>query len=159
MIVEEKLNTHQDTDMKTTLTVEESQRLIDLGVDPKMASMVSWKQTETWARKSVLPNKEHLTLKPFKPMVIGFERFETKDVFTLTDILRILPKEIEHNGLTYGLNMWVENATYFVEYCAENGVYDYLIDSNISAPELIDALNALLIWVLENGHLKTEKKQ
>ena len=126
--------------MKTTLTIEEAARLIELGVDAKLASKCDS------AMKVCASGRGIIRLS------------ESRPIFTLTDLLSILPKEIGYNDLTYGFNMWVENATYFVEYCAENGIYDYLIDSNISAPELIDVLNQLLIWCLENGHLKTEKK-
>lgn len=134
--------------MKTALTIEESQRLIDLGVDPKLASMVSWKQTETWARKSILSNEEHLTLKPFRPMVMGFERFETKDVFTLADLLSILTKEIKQVK-KHPMTMVVYWHSINNEW---NAYYDYSEFSPIkSSPELIDALNSLLIWVLENN--------
>lgn len=120
--------------MKTTLTIEESAKLIKLGVDPKLASktIVTDEYNEQWE------NFQH-------------------PIFGLTDLLSILPKEIEYNGLTYGLNTWVESAVWNVEYCAEKGVYDFLIDSNIDAPELIDALNQLLIWCLEQGHCKCGK--
>lgn len=145
--------------MKTHLTIKESAKLIELDVDAKMASMVSWKQTEDWQRKSVLPNKEHLTMKPFRPMVMGFERFDCKDIFTLTDILSILPKEIEYNGLTYGLNMWVDKGIWYLEYVAEIrfNQWDTLTTDNFEYPELIDSLYQLLIWVIENGHYNPEK--
>lgn len=132
--------------MKTKLTVKESARLIELGVDPKMASMVSWKQTEDWQRKSVLPNKEHLTLKPFRPMVMGFERFEVKDIFTLADLLRILPKEIKVDKVNLSLVMEWQCDKWYVCYMGHG-----YMKADHSAPELIDALNSLLIWVLENN--------
>ena len=149
--------------MKTTLTVEESARLIELGVDPKMASMVSWKQTETWARKSVLPNKEHLTLKPFKPMIIGFERFETKDVFTLADILRILPKEIEDSNLDIiSTQVDIKNhkkiSGWMVTYIDSHNDLAFGDESIFQAPELIDALYSLLIWFLENKIIKLKEE-
>ena len=149
--------------MKTTLTVEESARLIELGVDPKMASMVSWKQTETWARKSVLPNKEHLTLKPFKPMIIGFERFETKDVFTLADILRILPKEIEDSNLDIiSTQVDIKNhkkiSGWMVTYIDSHNDLAFGDESIFQAPELIDALYSLLIWCLENKIIKLKEE-
>ena len=58
--------------MKTLLTVEESQRLIDLSVDPKMAS------------ESVLTDEYNEQSKSFR-----------HPLFALTDILSILPKEIK----------------------------------------------------------------
>lgn len=146
--------------IKTTLTVEESQRLIELGVDPKMASMVSWRQTEDWQRKSVLSNKEHLTLKPFEPMVMGFERFEVKDVFTLADLLSILPKEIIADTIMgedfpCALTIrWDENRK--VWHCA----YECLpLPLTVGeSPELIDALYQLTIWCLEKKIIKLKEE-
>ena len=126
MTVEEKLNTHQDTDMKTTLTVEESQRLIELGVDPKMASR---------------------------------ETFIFDKIFTLYDLLSILPKEIDG----YELNMSANKCEYFVSYILwdtmDGGDYikDILSFKQFSAPELIDALNQLLIWCLEQKIIKRKE--
>lgn len=138
--------------MKTTLTIEESGRLIELGVDPKMASMVSWKQTENWQRKSVLDNKEHLQLKPFRPMVMGFERFDCKDIFTLTDLLSILPKEIDG----YHLTIEASEKGYDVGYELYDSFEDrtFFMGSQATTPELIDALYQLLIWCLEQGYCK-----
>ena len=149
--------------MKTALTVEESARLIELGVDPKMASMVSWKQTQNWERKSVLPNKEHLSSKPFEPIVMGFERFEVKDVFTLADILSILPKEIGHMRI---LTINSTDTLYFAFYAhwekeymdsCEEKVIHGINDKAFSAPELIDALYELLIWCLEQKIIKLKE--
>ena len=139
--------------MKTKLTVEESAKLIELGVDPKLASMVSWKQTEDWARKSVLPNKEHLTLKPFRPMVMGFERFEVKDVFTRADILNILPKEIEIEGEKEVLNIVMDNYGALVGYPKFHEKHGCAFVN----PELINSLNMLLVWCLENKIIKLKE--
>ena len=123
--------------MKTQLTIEESARLIELGVDAKLASatIVTDEYNEQWE------NFQH-------------------PIFGLTDILSILPKEIKHKGDPYGLDMnWDDNweVSYFN---AINFVTPYK-EGSIAfeiAPELIDALNQLAIWVITNGNLKTEKK-
>lgn len=143
--------------MKTTLSIEQSARLIELGVDANKASMVSWKQTENWQRKSVLGDKEHLQLKPFQPMVMGFERFDCKDIFTLTDILSILPKEIysEERDLSYFLTMVMpphKCQAYYHRYSPKG------FGPIMKAPELIDSLYQLLIWCLEQGHCKCGKE-
>lgn len=148
--------------MKTILTIEESAKLIELGVDPKMASMVSWKQTKDWERKSVLPNKEHLTLKPFRPMVMGFERFEVKDVFVLSDILSILPKEIKDSNLDIistqvDIKNYKKVSGWMVTYIDNHNDLAFGDKSIFQSSELIDALSQMLIWCLENGYLKTEK--
>ena len=140
--------------MKTKLTVEESQRLIELDVDPDLASATRYTISETeeycgYERKITVTN--------------GYiDNYLSKDrVFTLADILNILPKEIIADTLMgedfpCALTIrWDENRK--VWHCA----YECLplpLTVGVS-PELIDALNTLLIWVLKNGHSKTEKKQ
>lgn len=110
--------------MKAILTLEESAKLIDLGIDPKLSSK---------------------------------ETFIFNKIFTLTDILSILPKEIEYHHL----DIEASNAGYHVSYmlwdsCDE--AYHYM--GATERPELIDALNSLLIWAIENKYVtpKQEKK-
>ena len=117
--------------MKTELTIEESARLIELGVDAELAS-----HTENNFYNGIT-DKE----------------FKVWHRFTLTDLLSILPKEIDGyhlnieaitEGYNVGYLLWGEDAPW----C---GVIE---DSKCErfAPELIDALNQLAIWLL------TEKK-
>lgn len=117
--------------MKTTLSIEESQKLIELGVDAKLASenVVTDEYNEQWE------NFRH-------------------PIFRLEDILSILPKEIDG----YHLNISAGKIEWYVSY--ENiGINNtMLVKWDAAAPELIDALNSLLIWTIEQGHLKTEKK-
>lgn len=122
--------------MKDKLTIEESAKLIELGVDAKLAS----KESAVWGKF-----KSH-----------------KRPIFTLTDILSILPKEIDGNILVInatGFN--IESEEYEEGWCVfyVNSNFDvaYGEKSIFSAPELIDALNQLLKWVLSNGHYK--KKQ
>ena len=114
--------------MKTQLTIEESARLIELGVDAKLASGES---------------------------LVGGA------LFTLVDLLSILPKEIDG----YELNISANKTEYFVSYILWDddefyGTYirDRFQNIQSSSPELIDALNKLAVWAIEQGHLKTEKK-
>ncbi len=101
--------------MKTELTIEESAKLIERGVDAKLASADGY-----------LP------------------------VFTLPDILNILPKEIFYRGLPRPLGM---------EYSWEDETWDayYLGGNHIeTAPEFIDSLYQLLIYCINNGHYNSK---
>ena len=123
--------------MKTLLTIEESAKLIELGVDPKMAS--EWDIVDTTDEND--PK--------------SFLDYEEYPIFSLTNLLSILPKEIkihrdgDNLSMIYHCGQWRVGYTNCAEYCNHTKV----------ASELIDALNKLAIWCLENGHLKTEKKQ
>lgn len=119
--------------MKTNLTPEQSDRLIELGVDPMLASC------EQYVDTGQIKNGIELPPQP-------------KPVFKLTDILAILPKEIydEEISVTFYLvvetdcnNTWL--ATYR-EYCGGEIMME--IGEKV-APELIDALFELLCWVLK----------
>ena len=107
--------------MKTTLTVKESARLIELGVDPKMASNTTITDYD-------------LDMVYYAPR------------FSVGDLINILPKEISDSVL--GMEYDSEFHQWWVGY---NSV------SLKSAPELIDALNTLLIWCLEQKIIKLKE--
>ena len=125
--------------MKTELTVAESQRLIDLGIDPKLASKCDSTMKACASGRGIIRLPE------------------SRPIFTLTDILTILPKEIGYDNINryYILNIKVNEEESRVWYARGSHI---VVGSMKSAPELIDVLNQLAIWCLETGHLKTEKK-
>ena len=112
--------------MKTELTTEQSQYLIELGV-------------------------------PIVNATILGELYELEDgswdyqrLFSLTDLLEILPKEIEIDNKKYGL---------FTEFNSQYAfAYYYSVNTTSLGcqrkEEFIDALYELTIWCIENGHLK-----
>ena len=110
--------------MKTELTKEQSQHLIDLGVPKEKAS--------------------------------EFEPFDKQDdgvfIFTLTDLLKILPKEIKTEDNIYRQTMLWGGFSYFVGYRIHDT--DRWLFQICLTKELIDALYELTIWCIENGYLK-----
>ena len=115
--------------MKTELTVEESARLIELGVDPKMASNTTITDYD-------------LDMVYYAPR------------FSVGDLINILPKEIDG----YHLSIEATDDGYDVAYILYNRNDGLLFLGAIpTAPELIDSLYSLLIWAIENGHVKTNK--
>ena len=131
--------------MKTLLTPEESQRLIELGVDPKMATTTCINFNGTYAYVS---GEESETV---KDCVNGQYYTEECSCFSIADILSILPKEIIADTIMgedfpCALTIrWDENRK--VWHCA----YECLpLPLNVGeSPELIDSLYSLLIWCLE----------
>ncbi len=113
--------------MKTELTIEESAKLIELGVDPKLAS------------------KCDMTMKIGVGVRGIIKRPNPKPIFTLTDILAILPKEIEGSDLA----MIAKKGAWVVFY---TGGKIRLMDTRVVAPELIDALYQLLCWTIEQKY-------
>lgn len=128
--------------MKKYLTKEQSQDLIYLGIHPDKASFVSWKQTHNWDRKVIEDKKYHFCLKPFRPMVMGFEQFECHDVFSLSDLMEILSTDIDDELLIKHVkNGW--------SVCYVNHEGSTHIQS-----ELIDALYHTLLWYCETFKMK-----
>lgn len=119
--------------MKTELTIEESAKLIELGVDKKLASIKGFVPIHPEVLKG---NAEYA--KPWGWM----------PKFTLTDLLTILPKMlIDKYGKNNPLGMELDD-----DYMAWTAYY---LGSGYIATqiELIDALFHLLCWVIENGYI------
>ncbi len=129
------MKTRHTIEMKRNLTVEQSDKLVKLGVDPSKAS-----------KYEVFGNT-------FYGRGIGEN---VKPIFTLADILELLPKEIKNvYGDPYGLNLnWDEDweAAYFnvAQFMSCQGG----ILHGCTAPELIDALYELLVWCIDNKHIE-----
>ena len=127
--------------MKTKLTIKESARLIELGIDAKLAS------EREFVDKTERDSNQFLEIEEYPR-------------FTLTDILSILPKEIKADNV-FGkrgscpltMEWWKRPQTWYTKYVGAS------IPSSVGLEsELIDALNQLLIWLITNGHIKTEKE-
>ena len=130
--------------MKTNLTVEESVRLIELGVDRKLASLKEFVPIHPAVLKG--------NAKYAKPWG-WFPRFR------LEDILSILPKSYfsEEYYAEMNLSIAVLNGKWFVNYRYYSGGELAAQDVEREATELIDALNSLLIWCLEQKIIKLKE--
>lgn len=125
--------------MKDRLTREESHELIMLGVSPERASMVQLEDPATRC---------------------GFRTIEKKNIserlgkvsppiFSLADILELLPRSIKCTPAQWDLNICPIHRGWRARYAT------YVSSEEIKeeyAYELIDALFALLKWTLINNH-------
>lgn len=113
--------------MKTQLTAEESAKLIELGVSPERASESKYNRY--------------------------YQRYFP--IFTLTDLLAILPKSIEHDGYAEAkLNIYTR------PHRRECWVAKYIVSAKTipydgAGDELIDALYEVLYKLLDN-HVKLD---
>lgn len=114
--------------MKTTLTAQESATLISKGVSPERAS--------------------------------EYEEgnFEDIPIFTLADLLSLLPKTINpgryYLDLSYGFGDWT--ASYILWDDCDEGTYVRDTQGEKTADELVDALYKLLLWAIDNNHVKLD---
>lgn len=146
---------------KQVLSIEQMQYLKELGVDTSRASMVSlWKDDEgnemDWG--DVQDELSHP-----EPMEMFKELYDAETgnydhshrsycgVFTLQDILDLLPKEIEKDNRNYQLEIYRNPKRYYVSY--------YWLDNlliSLNEVEFIDAAYEMLCWVIDNGYLKVK---
>lgn len=122
--------------MKTTLTPEQSATLITKGISADKASYDSCAiEVGSAVRTPVQP------------------------IFTLADILSLLPKKFNEGNyyldLSYGFGNWT--ASYIKWDDCDEGTYIRDTQGEKTADELIDALNELLLWTIEKGHIHLTK--
>ena len=121
--------------MKQTLTKEQSQRLIELGVSTEKASSFISNDVSYSEVADGKPNY-------FSP------------TFTIGDLLNILPKEITRNEVVFKISI-----SGFLQFW-NIGYYDdftKLLLFSANGEELIDILLETAIWCIDNGYIKTEK--
>lgn len=151
--------------LKTSLTAEESAKLIELGVSPERASMCLLNldyDSEVIPCEDVWEENGRFLANVNDEVIDVDRKIVTKDsdfdhsyandnpIFTLGDILDILPKKVKIHrdgdtlSMIYHCGQWRVGYSNCAEYCNHTKV----------APELIDALDSLLLWCLEKGCMK-----
>lgn len=120
--------------MKTTLTHEQSATLIARGISAKKASAVD----------------------DIRTVIDGVPTFSpgTKPIFTLTDILSLLPKKIT---LESGINACLEIFMADDDYCVTRyTLYTNVPIITIGPCEPIDSLYRTLLWAIDHNHVKLD---
>ena len=127
--------------MKTELTKEQSQHLIDLGVPKEKASF------------QVLFEEDG-------PFDIWNEEILSRPIFALTDLLGILPKEINSKCLNQYNEEITERLFFCIDYFGNKysvgyreRVSEFRMHIKKNATELIDSLYELCVWTIENKYL------
>ena len=125
--------------MKTQLTAEESAKLIELGISPERAS-------------------ERESSVAYGIGARGIMKAPQTPIFTLTDILDILPKKITFGHRT-NCRLKIQPIISSKDRISEVWQACYLhtsLKANAEATELIDALYSLLVWCLAKGYVKLD---
>lgn len=119
--------------MRTTLTIEQSAKLIELGV-PKERASKQVMQQETASNGRLL-------------------QCEFKDIFTIADLLSMFQKTIESEDKTHEFNIgWDDFQKSWIVYWSLNDEYIKYSDY-----ELIDALYRMLSHLIENNYIKPQE--
>lgn len=121
--------------MKATLTIEQSSELIKRGVSIDRASV-----------KCPIDA-------PYRTSGIYIA-----SVFTLSDLLSLLPKTVNpgryHLDLSYGFGDWT--ASYILWDNCDEGTYIRDAQGEKTSDELVDALYKLLLWAIDHNHVKLD---
>lgn len=140
---------------KQTLSREQMQHLKELGVDTNKASMAliyenSYGDVVDWGIAIDGIHEAHIgQFNDYLRIRYG--------VFTLQDILDLLPKELrdkDDDKFVLKIEYGILHRTWYVGYY----YYDVVFNDNglCSGENLIDAAYEMLCWVIENGYLKVK---
>lgn len=118
--------------MKTELTIEQSAKLIELGVSKWKSSKQMYQQTESSNR---LP------------------QYELKDIFTIADLLSMLPTSFKEKDYICELSiLWDDRYSMWrVNYSP------WISDFECREYELIDALYKTLIKLIEDNYINIKE--
>jgi hypothetical protein len=138
--------------MKTELTTEQANKLIQCGISPRKAGMVRLDFNGTYA---YVYGEETQTV---RDCVNGQFYVEESRIFTLNDLFSLLPERKAFANAEAYLNIYFELAGH--RWVAQ--YLDYDKDDDVigeeSAPELIDALYSLCLWGVKRGYVEILKK-
>ncbi len=137
------------------LSIEQMQKLKELGVDPSKASMAVYniyageqKEYDILAANGAFAEKQEHDR--FGYGIHNVVSFDKKPVFTLQDIIELLPREVTDYA-DYQLLINKQRDSYSVSY--EN-TDSFLV--SFCRVELLDCLYEMLLWVIDNDYLETK---
>lgn len=151
--------------MKTTLTIEQSAELIKRGVSADKASKRVTRQVADSRGREI----EKLRLKRWKDCVpyekatmtnlrVGLMHFEHQEIFTLADLLSLLPKKLYGEETDYcdcELHIHANKLGWSASYTEFRGSEIMMMKFTSYGIELIDALFSLVCKLIDN-HVKLD---
>ena len=152
------------------LSIEQMQKLKELGVDINKASMAIYniyageeKEYDILSSNGAFSEKQEHDR--FGYGIHNIVAFDKKPVFTLQDIIELLPKSISHK---YEVLSKTYEDTYVLVWDIEGGVVKYCDDIgcereytnhaiiHVNEIGVLESFYNMLIFVAENGYLKTK---
>lgn len=143
--------------MKTELTIEQANKLIQCGINPRKASMVRLDFNGTYA---YVYGEEAPTVRDptVRDCVNGQFYVEESKIFTLADLFSLLPERKAFANAEAFLNIHFElDGHKWVAQYLDFDKDDDVIGEE-SAQELIDALYLLCLWGIKRGYVEILKK-
>lgn len=145
--------------MKTTLTIEQSAELIKRGVSADKASEIFIDAGEHGMFST--PKATSMMLECAREAKV------ISPIFTLTDLLSLLPEKIKVDSPNADGSFDTEDCYLCMQWCTDRDCADnyqwciyytsgFQAVGDSYAKELIDALYKCLIWAIEHGHVKLD---
>lgn len=131
-------------------SIEQSKKLLELGLSPETADMY-------WKRSSVLNSKEKWIPRIINNLPILFDDDDIIPCWSLDALLEVMPKSLEDKANYYEITVYYSKpeCEWYLGYITINMRRTFEVFHNIS---LIEAAFNMVVYLLENGYIKTEKK-
>lgn len=135
------------------LTQEQSQHLIDLGLNMNDAEFCWRRKIRTWDNREPNERYKKWEIERNQALVVqGFEIYETIPTYTLQEILEKLPIIVKENGTVKTVYTWkINSSSKTIEY--SNGSKCLCAAQSCS---ILSAAYEMLYWVVKNGYLKVK---
>ena len=141
------------------LSIEQMTKLKELGVDTSKASMAIYniyageeKEYDILSSNGAFPEKQEHDR--FGYGIHNIVAFDKKTVFTLQDIIELLPKSILINSVKHWICVSPNCLLTEFQIMYVDGDDSYAVMKQDKS--LLQSAYEMLIWVIENGYLKTK---
>ena len=140
------------------LSIEQMNQLKELGVDTSKASMAVYciyageeKEYDILSSNGAFPEKQEHDR--FGYGIHNIVKLEKKTVFTLQDLIELLPKQLPpydfgYNCLLITPNVGLNGYVFHYKDIADGEIYKQIYSENI-----LQSAYEMLIWVIENSYL------
>ena len=141
------------------LTIEQMNKLKELGVDTSKASMAIYciyagekKEYDILSSNGAFPEKQEHDR--FGYGIHNIVAFDKKPVFTMQDIIEMIPNHLFINGVKHWIKISPNCLLTEYQIMYVDGDDSYAVMKQDKS--LLQAAYEMLLWVIENGYLKTK---
>lgn len=140
--------------MNTYTTIEQSKRLVELGLDPNTCDGIYAAKVKDWEGKEVKNPRYriHVGVKLGKFIVQNFEEIDEIPAWSFGNLLELLPRTIECDNIIYDLTYnFRSNSISYREKFGPDTLIEFFIDSD-PYENIIVCFN----WLVKNGFINKE---
>ena len=131
-------------------SIEQSKKLLELGLDPRTADM---SYTNYKFQTDNNGNLISDSCEPVGGLAVG-NMFDDYPAWSLSALLELMPQRIYLNGAAHQFQL-DRNWDKVTWQCAYDAMNSYIEQKDLSP---LDAAYSMVVWLIEQGYIKTEKK-